>query len=150
MDTNILNLVENSQTKKNLPNVEVGDTVEMKLAVRDDKGDKKRTQVYKGLVIAMSGSGLRQTITVRKISNGIGVEKILPLHSPNIDEIQIIKKGKVRKSKLYYMRSRIGKKAMKVGDSDKAILIPEEEVVAPVVEEAVEAVETTEESPKAE
>jgi large subunit ribosomal protein L19 len=137
MDANILNIVEGDQKKKNLPNIEVGDTIEIKLIIRDDKGEKKRNQIYKGLVIAINGSGLRQTMTVRKISDGIGVEKIIPIHSPNIEEVTIIKKGKVRRSKLYYMRSRVGKKAMKVNESKRAIVIPQEES-EPIVEEVMD------------
>jgi large subunit ribosomal protein L19 len=116
------------------PKFDVGDTISINTIVRE--GEKKRTQIFKGLVIAIKGSGVRKTFTVRKISAGVGVEKILPYNSPNVGAITIVKKGDVRKSKLYYMRKRIGKKALKVKDG---IMVPEETVVQPEVVAEVEA-----------
>ncbi len=127
MDTNLLEKVQSVFKRKSMPNVAVGDTVEIKIAVRDEKGEKKRVQPFRGLVIAMKGAGTSQTMTVRKISDGIGVEKILPIHSPNLEEIKILKKGKVRQANIYYMRDRVGKRAMKVGDSDAKIEMVYEE-----------------------
>lgn len=101
-------------------NFEVGDTVAVHTIVRE--GDKKRTQIFKGIVIAIKQSGIRQTFTVRKISYGVGVEKIFPLQSPNISKIEVLRVGKVRKSKLYYMRERIGKQAMRVGEGEREML----------------------------
>ncbi|MBD3363289.1 50S ribosomal protein L19 [Candidatus Dojkabacteria bacterium] len=121
MDTNIYEKVEKEYMKKSLPNFEVGDTVKVTSAIRDDKGEKRRSQSYRGLIISQKGSGVRKTITVRKISQGVGVEKIFPVHSPNVEKVEILKKGKVKKSKIYYMRGRIGKKAMKVGESGKEV-----------------------------
>ena len=95
---------------KDLPNFKAGDTVS--LGVRVIEGDTSRIQQFEGIVIAISsGSGTSKTFTVRKISNGVGVERIFPLHSPNLDSIKVLKKGKVRRAKLYYLRDRIGKAA---------------------------------------
>ncbi len=96
--------------RKDLPNFKSGDTVEVDVKVVE--GDKSRIQTFKGVVIAISaGHGLDKTFTVRKISNGVGVERIFPFHSPNIDEIKLIKEGKVRRAKLYYLRDLKGKAA---------------------------------------
>ena len=91
------------------PDIKIGDTVEVDTVIRD--GDKKRIQKFKGIVIAMKGTGASKTFTVRKISYGVGVEKIFPLYSPNIEAVIIIKRAKVRRSKLYFLRDRIGKAA---------------------------------------
>ena len=96
--------------RKDLPNFKSGDTVEVDVKVVE--GDKSRIQTFKGVVIAISaGHGLDKTFTVRKISNGVGVERIFPFHSPNIDEVKLVKKGKVRRAKLYYLRDLKGKAA---------------------------------------
>lgn len=91
------------------PDISIGDTVVVDTIIRD--GDKKRIQKFKGIIIAMKGKGLTKTFTVRKISYGIGVEKILPLYSPNVENIEIVKHAKVRRSKLYFLRDRVGKRA---------------------------------------
>lgn len=116
MNTKRLQTVEQTLLKTDVPPVNVGDTIAVKTIIRE--GDKKRFQTFKGIVIAIKGSGIRKTITVRKISFGVGVEKILPLHSPNIESIELIKKGDVRRAKLYYLRDRVGKKATKVKQGD--------------------------------
>jgi large subunit ribosomal protein L19 len=121
MDTNLLSKVQNQYLKQSLPKVETGDMVSVTSAIRDKDGKKIRTQIFRGLILAIKGSGISQNITVRKISNGVGVEKIFPIHSPNVESIEIERKGKVRRSKIYYMRDRIGKKAMKVPESTKEI-----------------------------
>jgi len=96
--------------KTDLPQFRSGDTV--LVGVKVFEGEKSRVQLFEGVVIAISsGMGTSKTFTVRKISNGIGVERIFPLHSPNLDSIKVIKKGKVRRAKLYYLRSRKGKAA---------------------------------------
>ena len=98
----------NKDLKTNIPIFRSGDTVEV--GVKVIEGDRSRVQVFEGVVIAISsGSGINKTFTIRKISNGVGVERIFPLHSPNIDSIKIIKKGKVRRAKLYYLRKLTGK-----------------------------------------
>ncbi len=109
----------------------VGDTVEVETIIRD--GDKKRKQLFKGLVIAMKGKGLGRTFTVRKISYGVGVEKIFPVNSPNVASVTVIRAGKPRRSKLYYLRERIGKQALKVKEGKKAT--QQRVIKAPKVEE---------------
>lgn len=111
MDNKILEVIEKDQYK-NRPDVRIGDTV--KLHMRISEGGKDRTQIFEGIVIAMKGSGLSKTITVRKISYGIGVERIVPMHAPTLEKIEIIKRGDVRRAKLYYMRGRVGKLATKI------------------------------------
>lgn len=95
--------------KKEIPPFKVGDTVRVKIKVIE--GDKERLQPYEGVVISRRGGGTRETFTVRKISHGVGVERILPLHSPMIEEIEVVKEGKVRGAKLYYLRGKKGKAA---------------------------------------
>jgi len=96
--------------KQDIPEFKSGDTVSV--GVKVIEGEKSRIQIFKGLVIAISaGSGMSKTFTVRKVSNGVGVERIFPLHSPNLDSIDVVKKGKVRRAKLYYLRNRQGKAA---------------------------------------
>lgn len=95
--------------KKTLPSFRIGDTVRVTMKVKE--GDKERLQSFEGIVIGRKGSGLRETFTVRKISYGIGVEKIFPIHSPLIEEIKVIKQGEVRRAKLYYLRHKKGKAA---------------------------------------
>ena len=96
--------------KQDIPEFKSGDTISV--GVKVIEGEKSRIQIFKGLVIAISaGSGMGKTFTVRKISNGVGVERIFPLHSPNLDSIDVVKKGKVRRAKLYYLRNRQGKAA---------------------------------------
>ena len=99
-----------SELKKDIPQFRAGDTVSV--GVKVIEGEKSRVQLFKGTVIAISsGAGSSKTFTVRKISNGVGVERIFPLHSPNLDSIKVDKKGKVRRAKLYYLRNRAGKAA---------------------------------------
>ena len=105
----LINLVESSQLRDDLLSFNVGDTVRVHLKVRE--GDKERIQVFEGVVIAKRGSGTRATFTVRKISFGIGVERIFPLHSKMIEKIEVKRKAKVRRAKLYYLRKLKGKAA---------------------------------------
>ena len=96
--------------RTDIPDFSSGDTISV--GVKVVEGDRSRVQVFEGIVIAISaGSNISKTFTVRKISNGVGVERIFPLHSPNINSIKVLKKGKVRRAKLYYMRGRKGKAA---------------------------------------
>ena len=96
--------------KQDVPEFKAGDTISV--GVKVIEGEKSRTQIFKGVVIAISaGSGMSKTFTIRKVSNGVGVERIFPLHSPNLDSIDVVKKGKVRRAKLYYLRNRQGKAA---------------------------------------
>lgn len=103
----IIKALEQEQLKTDLPNLEIGDYVKVHLKVKE--GTRERLQVFDGTVIAIKGAGLKETFTVRKISYGVGVERILPMHSPKIDHIEIVRKGQVRRAKLYYLRDRIGK-----------------------------------------
>ncbi len=101
--------LENEQKKKNIPDVEPGDSV--KVFVRIKEGNKERTQAFEGVIIKKQGCGFRKTITVRRVFQGIGVERVFPLHSPKIENIKILRKGRVRRSRLYYLRERTGKAA---------------------------------------
>ncbi len=97
-----MKLVEATQMKTDLPQFRAGDTINVH--VRVIEGDKERIQQFQGVVIGRHGDGLRATFTVRKISNGVGVERIFPLHSPRVAKIDVVKEGKVRRSKMYYLR----------------------------------------------
>jgi len=105
----LINLVEQEQLRKDIPNFRPGDTV--RLSVRVVEGGKERIQTYEGLVIKRQGSGLTETFTVRRVSYGVGVERTFPLHSPRLDKIQVLRHGKVRRAKLYYLRDLTGKAA---------------------------------------
>ncbi|MBA4312393.1 MAG: 50S ribosomal protein L19 [Chlorobiaceae bacterium] len=98
-----IKLVEATQMKSDLPQFKAGDTINVH--VRVIEGDKERIQQFQGVVIGRHGSGLRATFTVRKISNGVGVERIFPLHSPRIAKIDLMKEGRVRRAKMYYLRT---------------------------------------------
>jgi large subunit ribosomal protein L19 len=106
---NRLDLVENTQLKENIPAFQSGDTV--KVHVRIKEGNKERLQVFEGIVIARKHGGARETITVRKVSFGVGVERIFPLHATVVDHIDVVRRGKVRRAKLYYLRELRGKAA---------------------------------------
>jgi large subunit ribosomal protein L19 len=106
---NQLQQVESLYIQKEQPEFRAGDTV--RVHVRVVEGDKERIQVFQGVVIARRGGGTRETFTVRKISGGIGVERIFPLHSPSINRIEVVRHGKVRRAKLYYLRALRGKAA---------------------------------------
>ncbi len=105
----VIKSLEGKQLKQDLPEFNVGDT--LKVHVRIKEGDKVRVQLFQGTVIARNGGGIAESFTVRKVSGGIGVERVFPLHSPNVAKIEIIRKGRVRRSKLYYLRNLTGKKA---------------------------------------
>jgi len=106
---NLIKAVEEKQIRQDIEPFKVGDTVKVHVLIRE--GDKERVQIFKGDVIAKRGSGLGETFTVRKISYGIGVERIFPLHSRMIKKIEIVRHGKVRRAKLYYLRNLKGKAA---------------------------------------
>ncbi len=113
MDSAILEKIEKEQYKKR-PEIKVGDIVKMHLKIKE--GNKERVQVFEGIVIGIKGVGLGKTVTVRKISYGIGVEKIVPLYSTMLEKVEIVKRGKVKKSKLFFLRERVGRRALKVGN----------------------------------
>ncbi|MGH8514061.1 MAG: 50S ribosomal protein L19 [Gammaproteobacteria bacterium] len=106
---NTLERLEAEQSKKAVADLRPGETVRVHVKVVE--GEKERTQVFEGIVIRISGKGSRATFTVRKISYGIGVERIFPFHSPRVDKVEVISRGKVRRAKLYYLRERSGKGA---------------------------------------
>ena len=105
----IIKKIEAEQLKENAPEFHVGDTVKVYAKIKE--GNRERIQVFEGTVLKRQGGGARETFTVRKFSNGVGVEKTWPLHSPIVTKIQVVRKGKVRRAKLYYLRDRIGKRA---------------------------------------
>ena len=105
--SNLIKEFENEQLKKELPEIYVGDTV--KVGVKITEGNKERVQPYEGVVIAKRHGGLNQTITVRRIFQGIGVERVFMLHSPQVASLKVERRGKVRRAKLFYLRDRVGK-----------------------------------------
>ena len=107
--SNIIDAIENEGMRTDLPAFNIGDTV--KVFVKVVEGNRERLQGFEGVVIARKNGGIRETFTVRRVSFGIGVERTFPLHSPKIDHIEIIRKGDVRRAKLYYLRERSGKSA---------------------------------------
>jgi large subunit ribosomal protein L19 len=112
----IIAKIQQEQIKKDLPEFGPGDTV--KVHTRVIEGDKERIQLFSGIVIAKGGRGLGKAVTVRRISYNEGVERVFPVHSPRVAKIEVVKKGKVRRAKLHYLRGRKGKEAMSVKDSD--------------------------------
>ena len=105
----IIRNIEAAQLKENAPEFNVGDTVRVYGKIKE--GNRERIQVFEGTVLKRQGGSTRETFTVRKFSNGVGVEKTWPLHSPNVEKVEVIRKGKVRRAKLNYLRDRVGKKA---------------------------------------
>ncbi len=105
----LVKFVEESQLRSDLPELEIGDLLRVHLKIKEV--NRERIQVFEGYLIARQGGGVRETITVRRVSYGIGVERVLPLHSPKIDHIEKVRSGKVRRAKLYYLRDRVGKAA---------------------------------------
>ena len=151
---NILDAVDAASLRKDIPQFRAGD--ELKIHVRVIEGSKSRIQVFQGIVMRRQGDGVRETFTIRKISYGVGVERTFPVHTPVIEKIELVKKGDVRRAKLYYLRDLRGK-AAKIrekrdgieGYGDGILSTPEPVAVAapavaePVVEEVVEAVVET-------
>lgn len=109
MNLGIVDQITKKQLKTDTPDFNSGDTV--KVHVRIIEGNRERIQLFEGVVIKRQGGGVSETYTVRKISNGVGVERTFPLHSPRIEKIEVIKRGKVRRNKLFYLRERSGKSA---------------------------------------
>ena len=107
MKTEMLDAVEGKSVRKNIPHFKIGDTVDVHCRIKE--GDKERIQVFTGTVIARKGRGINETFTVRRIVNNEGVERIFPLHSPNVVDVRPIRSGKTRRAKLYYLRKRTGK-----------------------------------------
>lgn len=109
MGFNVIQSLERDLMRVDIPPFRVGDTVKVHVKIRE--GDKERIQVFEGVVIRRHRGGAGATFTVRKVSYGIGVERIFPIHSPQIDKIEVVRKGRVRRSRLYYLRERLGKAA---------------------------------------
>ncbi|MBO7697409.1 MAG: 50S ribosomal protein L19 [Erysipelotrichaceae bacterium] len=109
MNLNLVNEITKEQMRSDLPVLAPGLTVKVDVKIKE--GDKERIQAYEGIVVKVQGSGIGQTFTVRKVSSGVGVERTFPVHSPVIDKITVIRKGKVRRARLYYLRNRSGKSA---------------------------------------
>jgi ribosomal protein L19 len=166
---NILDAVDAKSLRHDVPQFRAGD--ELKIHVRVIEGSKSRIQVFQGIVIRRQGDGVRETFTIRKVSYGVGVERTFPVHTPVIEKIELVKKGDVRRAKLYYLRDLRGK-AAKIrekrdgieGYGDGILSTPEKEIVieapaavveevvveAPVVEAVVETVEVVAEAPAVE
>lgn len=102
-------IAQDSLKTENLPKIAIGSTVKVHVKIRE--GNKERIQVFEGVVIARHGSGISETFTVRRVSYGVGVERVFPVHSPNVVKVEIVRYGRVRRSKLYYLRDRVGKAA---------------------------------------
>ena len=149
----IIKSIEHEQMKNKIPLLNVGDTV--KVHVRVKEGNRERIQVFEGIIIKVQGGGVNQTFTVRKTSYGVGVEKTFLVHSPTVEKVEVVRVGKARRAKLFYLRDRLGKSAKtkeKIGAriETKEVTIKEELVEETPVAEAA-AVETAEaEAPKAE
>ena len=133
----IIKSIEHEQLKNKIPDLRVGNTV--KVHVRIKEGNKERIQVFEGIIIKKQGGGLNETFTVRKTSYGVGVEKTFLVHSPLVEKVELVRVGKARRAKLYYLRDRVGKAAKtkeKIGAriENKEIIVKEEIVEAPVAE----------------
>ena len=105
----IIRKIESEQLKAEVPQFKVGDTVRVHALIKE--GSRERIQVFEGTVLKRQGGGVKETFTVRKSSNGVGVEKTWPLHSPHVVNVEVVRRGKVRRAKLYYLRDRVGKSA---------------------------------------
>ena len=137
----IIKSIEHEQLKNKIPELKVGNTV--KVHVRIKEGNKERIQVFEGIIIKVQGGGVNQTFTVRKISYGVGVEKTFLVHSPLVEKVELVRVGKARRAKLFYLRDRVGKAAKtkeQVGAriEDREIVVKEELVEEPVTEEVAE------------
>ena len=149
----IIKSIEHEQLKNKIPSLKIGDTV--RVHVRIKEGNKERIQVFEGIVIKKQGGGVNATFTVRRISYGVGVEKTFLVHSPLVEKVEVVRVGKARRAKLYYLRDRVGKAAKtkeKVGARIETNEITIKEEVVPGESEVAESAETTEvvEAPKAE
>ena len=105
----ILTQITQEQIRTDLPKLEIGDTI--KVFVKVKEGNRERVQMFEGTVIKKNHGGIQETFTVRRVSYGVGVERVFPIHSPNVADVKIVRRGKVRRAKLYYLRDRVGKAA---------------------------------------
>ncbi|MDR0983710.1 MAG: 50S ribosomal protein L19 [Ruminococcus sp.] len=106
---NKLDLITADNKRPDAPKFEIGDTVKVHVKIKE--GEKTRIQIFEGTVIAMQHGGIEETYTVRRLSHGVGVERVFPIHSPVVDKVEVVRHGKVRRAKLYYLRGRVGKAA---------------------------------------
>ncbi len=113
-----MKMIEAQYTKKEMPKFNVGDTIKVMVKI-PEAPDKVRLHPFEGVVIAKKGSGSKENFTVRKVSYGEGIERVFPLHSPNIERIEVIRCGKVRRAKLYYLRGKVGKRATKIESKEE-------------------------------
>lgn len=104
-----LKVIEEGMLKEQKPEIRIGDVVKVSVKIRE--GERERIQMFEGTVIARRGSGVSETFTVRRVSYGVGVERVFPVNSPNVAKVEVVRHGKVRRSKLYYLRDRVGKAA---------------------------------------
>ncbi len=109
MNLNLVNEVTKTQLRKDIPNLRAGSTVRVDVKIKE--GEKERIQAFEGVIIAINGKGVGESFTVRKMSNGVGVERTFPMHSPVIDKITVLRVGKVRRAKLFYLRGKSGKES---------------------------------------
>lgn len=107
---NALEQISKSSMKENVPKINVGDTVKVHVRIQES-ADKFRIQVFEGTVIAKKHGGISETFTVRRVAHGVGIERVFPVHSPSVDKVEIVRRGVVRRAKLYYLRDRVGKAA---------------------------------------
>jgi large subunit ribosomal protein L19 len=122
MKNKLITAVEASGLKKEVPQFEIGDSVDVHQRILE--GEKERTQVFSGLVISRKGEGMREMFTVRRIVQSEGVERTFPLHSPKIAKIEVKRSGKVRRAKLYYLRDRVGKGATRLRERKRKLIVP--------------------------
>ena len=113
--------VAQAQLRENLPQFHPGDTLRVHVKIKE--GDKERVQPFEGVVIARRGRGIQKTFTLRRVSFGVGVERIFPLHSPTLQNIEVIRSGKVRRAKLYYLRGKKGKKATRIKEKTRKVKV---------------------------
>ena len=127
----LLKEVESKHLKKRLPDCRVGDTVRVMVRVKEGTGkdERVRLQAFEGVVIGRSGGGINETLRVRRVTHGVGVERLFPLHSPNVESVITVRHGKVRRSKLYYLRDRVGKKA-RVREQARDVVVAREKAAA--------------------
>ena len=152
----IIKSIEHEQLKNKIPDLHVGDTIRVHQRIKE--GNRERIQVFEGIVIKKQGGGLNATFTVRRVAYGVGVEKTFLIHSPMVEKVEVVRVGKARRAKLYYLRDRVGKSAktkenLRVRIENKEIIVKEELVEEPVVEvneTVVEEVIDTAEAPKTE
>ncbi len=143
----IIKSIEHEQLKNKIPELKIGDTV--RVHVRIKEGNKERIQVFEGIIIKKQGGGVNATFTVRRISYGVGVEKTFLIHSPLVEKVEVVRVGKARRAKLYYLRDRVGKAARtkeKIGARIETNEIVIKEEIVPGEAEVVESAETVEEA----